>query len=729
MSNVRSQHGGEHPDRPHVNADLLMCFATAPRGLESLLARELTALDLDDVREGRSGVAFSGDITGIYRACLWSRVANRILLQIAQFDARDLEAIHAGIRHIDWSRHMRGGASFAVDFRQSGKAVGHSRYAVHRIKDAIVDGFRERNGTRPDVSTTRPDVRISVWLHRGRVSVALDLSGESLHRRGYRLAGVNAPMKENLAAAVLMRAGWMQTDTPHAVFVDPMCGSGTLPIEAALMAADIAPGLQREYWGFHGWRGHREQIWQTLLDEATARREAGLRRLPMIRGYDSDPRAVRLAMDNVARAGLSGHVHIERKALGECGPESGKGPGLMVVNPPWGERLGEYARLPALYRDLGRWIKRCLPGWNASVLTAVPEMGQLLEMRAHRKHKVINGAIACELLHFHINEQATGTQRRERPVDMFINRLRKNLRNLRRWREREGISCYRVYDADLPEYALAIDIYESDRKRVHVQEYAPPRSVDADQARHRLLTALAELPEALETDPGDLYFKVRQSQKGNRQYQRQAQTGEFFEINEYGVRLLVNLADYLDTGLFLDHRLVRRYLQEHALGKRFLNLFAYTGAATVHAAAGGAVETTTIDLSRTYLDWARRNMALNGFKDSAHRFIRADAMQWLRDEQGKRRFDLVFLDPPSFSNSSNMRGTLDIQRDHARLIRHAMRLLADNGLLVFSCNLRRFRLDASLHEQFSIKDYTRQSIPRDFERHRGVIHHCWLIRP
>jgi 23S rRNA (guanine2445-N2)-methyltransferase / 23S rRNA (guanine2069-N7)-methyltransferase len=428
----------------------------------------------------------------------------------------------------------------------------------------------------------------------------------------------------------------------------------------------------------------------------------------------------------VGRAGLAGYIHIEKKSLGECGPESKFRHGLVVVNPPYGERLGEYARLPVVYRDLGRWLKHCLPGWDASVLTAIPEMGYLLAMRAHRMHKVMNGAIPCTLLHFHINEiieKAT----KERHVEMFVNRLKKNLKTFRRWREKEGVSCYRVYDADLPEYALAIDVYQGERKMAHVQEYAPPRSVNADHAQQRLLNALAELPDTLDIEADDIYFKVRQSQKGDRQYQKQAQSGEFFTVEEYGCKFFVNLSDYLDTGLFLDHRNIRRYIQQHAAGKSFLNLFAYTGSATVHAAKGGASSSTTVDMSRTYLDWAQRNMELNGFRGSQHRFIRTDVVEWVRQEAGRKQFDLVFLDPPSFSNSSSMQGTLDIQRDHAVLIRDVMRLVAGKGCLIFSNNLKRFRLDETLSGDYEIEDITRESIPRDFERHKNV-HHCWLIR-
>lgn len=735
----------------------LRLFASAPRGIEPLLADELRALGAGNVKETRAGVTFDGDLGLAYRVCLWSRVANRVLLPLAQFPAPTPEALYDGVRGIDWAAHLDRNGTLAVDFNAYRSAITHTHYGALKVKDAIVDQFREHTGVRPSVATDEPDVRINVYVHADVAALSLDLSGESLHRRGYRVDTVTAPLKENLAAAILLRAGWPAIAREGGALVDLMCGSGTLPIEAALIAGDSAPGLERSYYGFLRWRGHDAALWETLLAEARARRAAGINNMPPIRGYDHDPAAVRVALANVERAGLTGRVHIERRYLADCRSEHVEHAGLVVVNPPYGERLGEESELPGLYRVLGDVLKRCYEGWRAAVFTGNPELGKVMGLRAHKMHVLYNGAIECKLLHFEVIPKQFVTDRSpthgevpvtrdagggERPVErlpaqspavltpgaeMFANRLRKNLKQLGKWAERESICCYRLYDADMPEYALAIDLYRGAARWAHVQEYAAPKSIDPDKASERLREALSAIPGVLGIPAEQIFLKVRQRQKGSAQYERLAERGEFHEVQEDGLRLLVNFTDYLDTGLFLDHRRTRRMLRELAQDKRFLNLFGYTGAATVHAAAG-ARATTTVDMSRTYLDWARRNLALNGFEGRQHELIQADVLVWL-DEEAERRYDLIFLDPPTFSTSKRMQDTLDIQRDHVTLIRAAGHLLGPGGTLIFSTNFRRFRLDREGLAEFVVEDLTRATIPKDFERNPHI-HQCFkLTRP
>jgi len=626
----------------------------------------------------------------------------------------------------------------AVEFNSVRSAITHTHYGALKVKDAIVDQFRERSGERPSVATEEPDVRINVFVQADQATVALDLSGESLHRRSYRVSSVLAPLKENLAAGILVRAGWPAVAGAGGALVDLMCGSGTLPIEAALIAADSAPGLGRTYYGFLRWRGHDAAVWEQLLVEARERRAAGLSKLPPIRGYDHDPSAVRAALANVEAAGLTGHVHIERRALTDCRAEHVEHAGLVVANPPYGERLGEESELPDLYRTLGDTLRRCYSGWRAAVFTGNPDLGKVMGLRARRLHTLWNGAIECKLLHFEVEPQWFVTDKS--PVErllarapealtpgaqMFANRLRKNLKSLGKWAREEGLCCYRLYDADMPEYALAIDLYQGAERWAHVQEYAPPKTIDPARARERLREAVSAIPSVLELPAANIYLKVRERQKGSAQYERLDERGEFHEVREDGLRLLVNFTDYLDTGLFLDHRLTRRMLAELAKGRRFLNLFCYTGVATVHAAGGGASATTSVDMSRTYLDWARRNLALNGFEGGRHELVQADVFQWLKEE-ADRRYGLIFLDPPTFSTSKRMQGTLDIQRDHVALIEAAARLLEPGGILVFSCNFRRFRLDREALAGYVIDDLTRATIPRDFERDPRI-HQCFRL--
>jgi len=279
----------------------------------------------------------------------------------------------------------------------------------------------------------------------------------------------------------------------------------------------------------------------------------------------------------------------------------------------------------------------------------------------------------------------------------------------------------------MPEYALAIDIYEGDTRWVHVQEYQAPKSVDPEKARQRLNEALSVIQEILNITAKQLFLKTRQQQKGHAQYEKLASKKSFHKVVENGCQFLVNFEDYLDTGLFLDHRITRSKLGELAKSKHFLNLFAYTGTATVYAARGGAVATTTVDMSKTYLEWAQKNMSLNGYSSDQHQFVQANCIQWLTENTKQDRYDLIFLDPPSFSSSKRMESIFDVQRDHASLIQNTAKLLTTNGLLIFSNNLRHFKMDANITEEFEVKDISKATIPKDFERNPRI-HNCWEIR-
>jgi 23S rRNA (guanine2445-N2)-methyltransferase / 23S rRNA (guanine2069-N7)-methyltransferase len=334
-----------------------------------------------------------------------------------------------------------------------------------------------------------------------------------------------------------------------------------------------------------------------------------------------------------------------------------------------------------------------------------------------------------------------GTLAREEPLPrdtpgarMFANRIEKNMKRIGSWADRAGIYCHRLYDADMPEYAFAIDVYHTVEPELetwlYVQEYAAPPEIEAEAVRRRRREALSALEEAAGVPIDRIKLRMRRRMHRGDQYRSLRKERQFHTVLEDGLRLLVNFEDYLDTGLFLDHRITRARLREAAAGRRFLNLFAYTGAATVHAAAGGAVSTTSVDMSRTYLDWAQRNLALNinAIKTRDHEFIQADCLEWLRDgARARERYDLIFLDPPTFSNSKRMKGVLDVERDHPALIEACLRLLAPGGLLVFSTNAQRFRLDPAVAERHAVRDISAATLPRDFERNPRI-HRCFEIR-
>lgn len=713
-----------------------MWFASCPKGLEALLASELAGLGASSTRETVAGVYAEGDTEFAYRACLWSRLANRILMPMEKFPVSSADDLYHGVAAIPWETHLTPNESIAVDFIGTNDAIRHSKFGAQQVKDAIVDRIQKHFSGRPNVDLHRPDLRINVRLAKDQAHVSLDFSGESLHRRGYRTAMVPAPLKENLAAALLIRAGWPEIAARGGALIDPLCGSGTFLIEGAMMVADIAPGLNREQFGFQGWSRYDAELWQRLRQEALDRCQAGLaRELPEIRGYDKDTRAVSASQENIACAGLEKWVRVMAKPLEAFKKPTHRqlGEGLIICNPPYGERWGEMEELRPLYQTLGEVAKRECPGWRLAVITGNADLASELRLRAEKKYQFFNGTIPSQLLLFQLRDASEQGQQRKvmteeqlgEGAQMFANRLKKNARKLSGWLKQSGVSCYRLYDADMPEYAVAVDIYGD---AIHVQEYAPPAKIDEEQANLHLSEVRKALLALYPESRGKLFFKERRRQKGDNQYQprhsRQHHSGTFV-VEEGTCRFEVNLTDYLDSGLFLDHRPVRRLIGELAAGKRFLNLFCYTAAATVHAAQGGAASSLSVDMSNSYLEWASRNFVLNKMDEKRHQLLRADCLDWLAQEQGE--FDLIFLDPPTFSNSKKMEGVLDIQRDHPELIHHAMAILAPGGTLVFSNNFRRFTLDDQLLENYSVEDITARTFDPDFQRDRRI-HHCWLIR-
>jgi 23S rRNA (guanine2445-N2)-methyltransferase / 23S rRNA (guanine2069-N7)-methyltransferase len=726
-----------------VSASPLKYLVSAPRVLTDLLARELRELGAQEVRERATGVVCCGGLEVAYRACLWSRVANRVYLEVASFQAPDAVGFHAAVRALDWPAHLKPGATLACDFTGRHPTITHTHFGALKLKDGIVDAIRLATDARPDVALERPDVRVHAHAHGTAITISIDLAGESLHRRAYRGAAGEAPLKENVAAGVLMRAGWIELAAQGAEFLDPMCGSGTFCIEAALIAADRAPGLMREHFGFLGWRGHDAALWARLRAEAEARARAGANPRAVVRGTDHDRPAIGNARDNARRAGVGGWARFETGLLAAAAPATAEvpaRPGLLATNPPYGVRLEDREAARAIHRELGAVLRERFQGWSAAILTA-PELGMELGLRAYRTHALWNGGIECRLLRIKVE---AGSARepgmlgkgiahlKDTPgARMFANRLGKNLKRLRSWARRDGVSCYRVYDADMPEYAFAIDLYRTlqpEESWLYVQEYAAPAEIELDAVRKRRGEVLASLPEATGVAPERIRVRTRRRTARGEQYEKLDEREHFQVVEEGALKFRVNFEDYLDTGLFLDHRTTRARLREAARGARFLNLFSYTGTATVYAAAGGAATSTSVDMSRTYLEWAQRNLALNGFNGQAHAFIQADCRRWLEAAAGAPgRYDLVFLDPPTFSNSKRMEGVLDVERDHPALIDACARVLAPEGLIVFSCNAQRFRLEESLSARYEIRDVSAATLPKDFERNPRI-HKCFEVR-
>lgn len=808
-------------------------FATCPFGFEEVLAEELRGLRLYRVRPLNGGVSFQGKPQGAYKACLWSRCASRIMLVIDRVDAADADELYESVKAIAWEDHMVPEKTMAVFARGTSDTLRNSTFTGQKVKDAVCDRLRETCGSRPDVDAENPDVSIWVNLHGARATINIDFAGGSLHRRGYREDGVQAaaPLKEALAVGILMKAGWATRCTEVATFVDPMCGSGTFVIEAAMMAADRAPGLLREKWGFQGWKNYVADEFDELLDEADERFEAGLaKELPLFVGADLDESCMQIAHDASVRAGVSSLVRFAQAdcanltdTLEAVGADLEK-PGFVAVNPPYGIRLAK-GQLREVTDHLRQGVSALPENWCMVVITPDETFDAALAMDATEAITVYNGRIESKVRFYELGSsrlegiQVIDLDGNECTVpvssghaEQFAARLRKVAKQRRKWAQREGIHAYRVYDADLPDYAVAIEVVwgmriqdpveeqrEFDARRNHValrregrrsdfersegrarddrrgayrgrddhrgrgrfdeaekpkrafvhaktvspevvakhakahlviSEYQAPREIDPTKAARRLDDAV-KLARTIFGVPEDrVALRVRKQDKGGSQYAQDEREGMYLLTVEGGHVFELNLTGYLDTGLFLDHRPVRGMIEQRAAGKRFLNLFAYTGTATVYAAAGGAASTATVDLSATYLEWARRNMQRNDFRDRKYRFSKADTMRWLDDaREAGELYDLVFVDPPTFSNSKAMgTRTWDIQRDHVALLNKVGRVLAPGGTILFSGNLRSFKLDTEGLTKLGLtwKDITAQTIPEDFERNKRI-HFCFEI--
>lgn len=744
-----------------LSKDILVCIATCPKGIEHLLCKELKELGIDDVQESVAAVFFKATLQQIYKSCIWSRLANKIALVLYRGFVNDVDEFSSKLVSLPWSDYFEDAKTIAVDFNGSNASIRDARYGAQLTKDAINQHFLSEGHQRLQVDTRKPDILIYMRLFKQRLVVGIDLVGESLHKRGYRLEGADAPLKENLAAAILYLAEWPEQiktkdDNNRIMLLDPMCGSGTLLIEAALMAGSIPPSFLRNEWSLKNLKNFSADIWKMELEQS--RSSYSLSSID-IKGYDKDSATLKQTINNIKRAGLEKVIDVEQAAIENLAIELPER-GLVVVNPPYGKRLGDQEELVSLYKALGNFLMSSCQQWKAAIFTGNPQLSWETGLKSHRQYKLFNGAIPCQLQRFLVSEE--NTIRNRRPADrvvafeelsesasMLANRLNKNVRRLSSWLKQHEGAPYRVYDADLPEYAFALDYYsswempdsfsnnlssKSDELKAlveqpqslyfHLQEYAPPDSIDLKQAKRRLEEAKNAVSAVFEVPRDRVIIKQRQKQKGTKQYQKQDIELPDLLVKEHGHLFIVNLGKYLDSGLFLDHRSVRKKIQSIAKGKRFLNLFSYTSSATVYAACAGARSSISVDMSKTYNDWSIRNFIINGLQKGQHQVVRGDCLKWL--EECDKQFDCILLDPPSFSNSSKMEGTLDIQRDHTALIDKAMSCLTEGGELFFSNNKKGFTLSASILEKYQVRGLTHETIDPDFNKKKPP-HQCWLI--
>ncbi|MCE3046364.1 bifunctional 23S rRNA (guanine(2069)-N(7))-methyltransferase RlmK/23S rRNA (guanine(2445)-N(2))-methyltransferase RlmL [Legionella sp. 16cNR16C] len=694
-------------------------FVSCAKGLEYLLEAELKVLGLHITRVSPQGVYGEAGLQVIYQICIWSRLANRVQLILFSGQAHNEQSLYQLCNQFPWQTVFKADKTLAIEFHGSSSHIRNSMYGAQVVKDGIVDHFRKLHGQRPSIDREKPQIRLHAHLKLDTVTVSLDLTGYSLHQRGYRQQAGDAPLKETLAAAMLLRAKWPELAEKGYSFQDPFCGSGTLVIEAAMMAANIAPGLLRNDQSVIHWVQHHESLWEKLRTLALQQVRPSHCR---IKGSDSNGKLIRMAQANAEKAGVARLVEFEQQALQDTRPVAPKG--LLLCNPPYGERMGETTQLIPLYQQLGATCHKYFQGWEAAFLTTNPLLAKAVGLRSSKQYTLFNGPLECKLYCLTISAcnqlKNNDKESLSSGAQMLANRLQKNAQHLQKWAKKNNISCYRVYDADLPEYAYAIDVYKD---YAVLQEYAAPASIAAHKAEKRSLEVMQVVPIALNIDPDKLVVKTRKPQKGSDQYQKVKQTQHTMIVEEGRAKLKVNLYDYLDTGLFLDHRPLRLRFAALPSGTRFLNCFCYTASASVHAALAGAF-TTNVDLSNTYLNWAEENFRLNHIDLSRHQFVHFDCLEWLKI--AKDKYDVIFLDPPSFSNSKRMKTTLDIQRDQSVLVEEAMRLLNRQGVLYFSTNLRQFKLAPEISERYLVKDISAETIDLDFKRNKRI-HQCFMI--
>jgi len=697
------------------NIELQQAYASCPKHLELLLKDELISFGAENVAEKLSGVVFHASPEVLMHSLLWSRLANRILVLINNIKVKNSEELYDAIYQTDWLDQVYiVPKSLAINFKGTNKELRNTQYSSQVVKDAICDRIRETNETRPDIVKSNADLSVSVVLKHNQVLVYQDISGRSLHLRGYRQTLTKAPLKENLAAAVLIRANWHELSKQDYNLIDPMCGSGTFLTEGYLMACDIAPGLTNPHYSVETWKHFNQDKWNKILFDAKTRMMTGIDNFKgQIIGADHHKDSVKITEEHAYQLNAEDRIQCQYKTFDNFSIPNKNN--LVVCNPPYGVRLKK--NVDSTWRQLGEWMANKAVGSKAAIMTHAKNQGFLLGFRAKKSWKLMNGDLLITLITFDIENQkklnSPEGQKHALPetAQMVANRIKKNANRLKKWIKHNEIKAYRIYDADIPEYAVAVDVYNN---HINIQEYKAPNNIPEKKTKKRLEDAVLGAQVALNIKNDKVHIKTRQKQTSNNQYEKRTVDSENLIIHEGNRKYIVNLEKYLDTGLFLDHRWVRSYIQDNSRNKSFLNLFCYTGSVTVAAALGGASRTVSVDSSKTYLSWAKDNFKINKMDMFSHKVIRNDVLEYLSSSNHK--FDTIFVDPPTYSNSHSRTSDWDVQRDHKQMLFACKRLLNENGEILFSNNYRKFILDEGLSDYFTIKDLTKQSISPDFQK-------------
>ena len=706
-----------------------------------MLAKELIGLHCKRVEPIRGGASFAGEYVDGLRVCLWSRVATRVLMEVTRASAHSADTLYAGVRKIAWEKIIAPGATVAMHANGQNAALRNTQFTAVKVKDAVCDRLAAERGERPDVDGADPDFPIDIAIYRDRATVYLNLSGPVLHKRGYREPGVQteAPLKETLAAGILLAAGWGEVNPDGMGFADPMCGSGTLPIEAALIATNTAPGLLRDRWGFESYLQHDPVLWDALVEEAQAARipadELGMR----ILGGDVNTEAVEIARANADRAGVGDLVELYVDDAANLGKHIRRGRrlrgGFVACNPPYGYRLGSGESLAGVYEALGAAVDALEGSWKLATISPDAGIDTGLGRVPRKTIACFNGPLNTSLRIYDLDDAPTeiavtslaGTDRKvavaERASDQFAARLRKAAKERAKWARKAGVQSYRIYDADLPDYAFSVDLFrraDDDAALVRVEEHRAGSGVDPERADRRFFDGLAIIPTVLDVAHDQVFFKRAFRKKG-----APAPDACWTDVREAEFTFEVDLGSQGECGLPLDMRPVRELLRAEAAGKRFACLLAHAGAPTTYAAAGGAASTVTVDSSKVFLEQAERTIRANGFDGRGHAFVQEDALEWAAAQaKAGRTFDMVFCDLSAFPKSKDNDETALC----ALVLERVARILAPEGVLLLACRDRRFKLPGETLATLGLnaREITTETIARDFSR-TPKIHRAFLI--
>ncbi len=705
--------------------------------------QELAALQANNIAPAVSGVFFEGDDALLYRASLWLRCASCVRLVLGEAEIDDKDDLYDYALSLPWFDYFKSEQTFICSATSTGNNCAPDNYLMLVMKDAIVDSFRKIGRPRPNITEkepgVHPDLHVHLHIHNDVITISLELATE-LFKRGYREALQEkidngalikqrkrhlAPLRENLAAGLLYRAGWVaRVEQPDALLLDPMCGTGTFLIEGYMIAYNCAPNLHREHFGFETWTGFKPELFakeRTAAEELYEQTKA--ERVVSIVGYDHDSDAIGQTRASLIKLGIEKDIRVNKADIFTL-TQYNERPGLLLSNPPYGQRMSTRDEVNQLFLKMGKHFKAHFKNWEIALLAPDTDILRCLDVRAQRINAFYNGPNKCVLLRFEIEDRTAPEFALSSYGEQLKNRLTKRFAEMKELAGSQWhTNAFRFYDADLPEYNAVCDWYAG---CLVVQDYLAPRDMDPAQAKQRFNELLRVLHDVTDVSKADLFVKVRRRYKPEDQYEKLDDV-EIVErdIHEGSAKYRAHLSTHVDTGLYLDHRPLRRLVQQQSMGKAVLNLFAYTGSMSVAAALGGAASVVTVDASAPYLARAKENFELNGLdiKCGAYKFFRRDVMDFLETEE--HQFDIIYIDPPTFSNSKS-RDSFDVQRDHFDLIEIAYSLLTPTGVIYFSTHFSRFKLEEDLSHYCDVEELTESLIDEDFKRKPG--HRLWVIK-